>query len=180
MERKAFGGTKNREQVGASLGQMPPAPPTFLLCFGRWWFLGWWDVAHVRAGFKQTGLYPGPHSLNMSYCTDWSKFRSFCCQLELKTIWSVGHGQGLETHAPPQPRHIELPCSRIPRGFLPRPFYGISPGGCCQKRFYSSRPNRCRCFPRCKKRVRLLSKLQNPSPSSAPAQESLPPFKSRL
>lgn len=119
-------------------------------------------------------------TLNMSYCTDWSKFRSFCCQLELKTIWSVGHGQGLETHAMCQPRHMELPCSRIPRGFLPRPFYGISPGGCCQKRFYSSRPNRCRCFPRCKKRVRLLSKLQNPSPSSAPAQESLPPFKSRL
>lgn len=85
-------------RLAPCLGQMLPGPTGFLLlCSGTWRFLGWWDTACLRANFKQMFLYRGLDSLNMNYCTDWSKVGFIWSQLELKGHLLRGAWAALET-----------------------------------------------------------------------------------
>jgi len=161
LERKPYSSVQTGGQVGAVAGaeasRSPPRPRT---CWG----LGW-------------GTRPALGPLSSRWVHTQRCACSVCVTAPtgansgvfLVLTWSDGpllRGARAAFQAPP-PRHVELPHSPIPPCFLPRLFYGISPGCHCPKRVYSPCPNCCRCFPRCKKPGRILSKLQNPSPGSS-------------
>lgn len=143
MERKPYRGIKNGEKV-----QAPPGSSSALAMVIPWL------VGHCPHGtcFKLMLLYP-VDSANMS-CADQSKFRGFDPSWSSKATSFLGLGSlGYSLGSPAKAVHPMRNPFQL--------FSWILPGCCCQKHFYSSRPNCCQHFPRCKKRVRVLSKLQN-------------------